>query len=355
MRMDEETELVLNFAREFAEKDVAPAAALIEESGIPGELLAKAAERGYLGAVAPEDLGGASLGPAPYMALLETLASSSPSVAFYIMLQNSLVIAPLLGFRGSEEAEAAVRSVADGTGSGTLLFGELLSNAQAGGLKLAGGHLVGSCRYVVHPSADFFISESQDGGLLLVRGGGSRKDSYPRLGMRGVEFCSMEFETSPAHYTLIGRKGGWSMASTLNSASRAIAATALGIAEGALSRAVRYAAERKTFGSELRKYQPVAHALSMMQAELESMKAYLYGSAAGDAREALAAKLLLTDAAVRASRLSMQVHGGNGYFSDYGVEKYYRDAMALEALGGNRNDDLKLLSGLILGEGSASI
>lgn len=360
MRLSEENELVLAAARQFATSEVMPLSLEIERSGLPAGLLAKMAGRGYLGAVVPDTLGGAGLSQTSYMLLLETLARHSPSLSFYAFLENSLVLRLLTDAGSQPGVREAMESVISGSGSGTVVLDQLISSSRAPGLRMEGSPpaVSGQAEYVLHPGASFFIAPAPGDGnqLLLIDGRGTVATSHPRLGFRGIGFARVEFSGGSARMLLPGGADGSAKApDVLLSASREAGAIALGMAEEATARAVEYAGTRKTFGSRLEEYGPIANALSSMSAEIEVMREYLYSTADGGAREGLIAKLRLTELAVRASKLSMQVHGGNGYFEDYQIEKYYRDAMALQSLTGNRERERTELSHLLLGKGSAHI
>lgn len=360
MKLTDENELVLSFAQDFVQGDLSRAALEVEREGIPHALLGKMAERGYLSALIPEKLGGAALDSTSYMLLLETLAKHSPSVAFYALLQNSFVLGALSRFSGSE-VEERVKSVASGKGSGAVVMDHLLSNRANSRVPLreADGGVEGVAEYVLNPGASFFLSPlARDGGdsFALIAGGGKILRDKERLGFRGIGFSALQFEQGKSRATLLAEASGDSILNeTLLDASGAVAAVALGISEGAIDRAAEYAHERKAFTHNLSEYQPVAYSLTSMKGQIEILREYLYSVAGKGRREGLIAKINLTDAAISASRISMQIHGGNGYFQEYQVEKYYRDAMTLQALTGNRNRELQALAQLTLGEGSAKI
>lgn len=361
MKLTEENRLLLGAAREFAEREVRGISVEIERGGIPPHVLGKMAEMGFLGATAPEQMGGASLDATSYLLLLETLARYSPSLAFYTYMQNTLVVGSLLHFQDNEAARESVSEIASGKRSGTVVLDELVSNTVGNSISIGeGGNAVsGTAEFVIHPGASFILlshADAQGSSLFRLNGGVRQTGENRKLGFRGLGFGKVTFSASVEESLLIGRKSGQGAISLAAAGgSRAVAAIALGIAEETTERAVAYSRSRRTFGSRLEEYRPVAYSLSSMMAETDVLREYLYSSADMGEKEGLVAKLLVTDAAVRASKLSMQVHGGNGYFEEYQIEKYYRDAMSLEALTGNRNSEMVSLSHHMLGSGSASI
>ena len=357
--MSEENELMLRFATEFAAAEVEPVSLEIERGGIPAELLSKMSDRGYLGAVVPEAHGGAGLSESSYLLLLETLARYSPSLSFYMYLQNSLFLRPLLDHASEPSVSETIRTVASGKESGTVVLDCAISNGTKESIVFSGKppSVKGNARYVVNPAAEHFIVPASEGAeeLILLRGGTKTAGSNARLGFRGIGFSRVEFTGSGNAVVLQPGGGRGRITEVLLNESRGAAAIALGLAEGTTARAVQYSKTRTTFGSRLEQYQPVAFQLSSVLAELEVMREYLYSTVDAGPAAGLISKIRLTDAALRASTLSMQVHGGNGYFEAYQIEKYYRDAMALHALTGRRNADLRELSGMLIGRGSAEI
>ncbi len=357
MKLTEENELILSLAREFASKEVKEHSLEIERNGIPQTLLSKMAGSGFLAATLPEKLGGAGLDSLSYLLLLETLAMHSPSLSFYTYLQNSLVLGSLAAC-GEEDAAERMLAIASGAASGTVVADDLISNRGMNSLLFNSAlhQLAGRAEFVVHPAASVHVVSTGDGTVLMVSGGISQAGGRRRLGFRGLGFAQVEYSSTGGDVVrLCDGQANNPVAAAMKRSSAAVAAVALGIAEGTIAKAVDYSKTRKTFGSRLEEYKPVAYSISAMQAEIEVLREYLYSNAASAGREGLIAKLLITDAAVRASKLSMQVHGGNGYFEEYQIEKYYRDAMALESLAGNRNAELTELAHHMLGNGSASI
>ncbi len=360
MNLSEENRLILSMAREFAEKYVEPAAVEIEKSGIPGELLDRMSEMGYLSAALPEELGGAGVEKSSYLLILETIAKHSPSLSFYTYLQNSLVLGALSLHHVTDAAGAAIKSIASGRKSGTVILDSVLSARGASSLELLEeGSVAGSAEYVLNPGADYVVAaaDTKDGSALCLLDGGAWPSVHGHsLGFRGIGFGSLVIGSARANTHVIASTGGrQSVESALSRGNCAAAAIALGMAESTIERAVDYAKGRKTFGSRLVEYTPLAHSLSSVMAEIEICREYVYGKAAEGEKEGLVAKLHATQLAVSASKLSMQVHGGNGYFEEYRIEKFYRDAMALNAFSGNRNADRERLARMLLGDGSASI
>ncbi|MEM3851415.1 MAG: acyl-CoA dehydrogenase family protein [Methanomassiliicoccales archaeon] len=349
MKFSEQHELVLDFVDEFAEKEVAPASLEIERNGIDRQLVSKLAERGYLGAVAPEDAGGAALDETSYLLLLERLSYHSPSVAYAVFLQNSLAIKMLL----SVGRKDIVRQIATGNALCAVDLAPILSRKNRE-THLQEGHVVGETNmYLADAGRCITVAGDAQGQKLLLCDGFSFKDVRP-LGFRGAVYGRVRL-SEETHCEVLTLDGAEVMRRTLLEASREVAAIALGICEACSDKTKQYASERKAFGSALLTFQPIAFELSLNHARIDALKEYLYRNVAGTLKDGLAAKMLLLEAALSTARLAMQVHGGNGYFEEYQIEKYYRDAMTLSANTSAVNEDLISLSHFALGRDSARL
>ena len=131
--------------------------------------------------------------------------------------------------------------------------------------------------------------------------------------------------------------GGFKVAmSTLDGGRIGIAAQAVGIARAALEDALAYAQERKTFGKAIVKHQAIAFKLADMATELDAARlltlraAWLKDQGQPYGKEAAMAKLYASDVANRAAREAIQIFGGNGYVTEFPVERHFRDAKITE-------------------------
>ena len=149
------------------------------------------------------------------------------------------------------------------------------------------------------------------------------------LGFRGLSFSTVEVDS--ADFETLSASGTGALAAALDSADLEIAAVALGITSGALSKAIEYSKARTTFEHALKDYQPVAFRLASLKAEEEMLRNFIHAAdlpAAGRVMARVRAMELAKDAAKQA----VQAHGGYGYFEDFGVEMLDRDAVALAIL-----------------------
>jgi butyryl-CoA dehydrogenase len=160
-----------------------------------------------------------------------------------------------------------------------------------------------------------------------------------KLGIRASHSCQIFFDDHrvPAAQRL-GQEGeGFKVAmATLDCGRIGIAAQALGIARGAFEAAATYACERKTFGKRVIDHQAVAFMLADMDVQIEAARLVTWRAAAAKmsgrrhTRESAMAKLLASEVANSVAKNAIQVHGGNGYVTEYPVERFYRDAKITE-------------------------
>lgn len=341
--MDEEHRVLESVLKEFSQKEIEPLNKSIELEGLSADLKGKLASQGFLGALAPVETGGASLDRLGYAILLREIATASPSAAFYIFIQNSLVIRSLMKNNDLER----IASIASGKASGTLAYSSRLNMLESGHIKKNGNKIEGMLNGVLNSNSNFIIVEAED-KLYLVNSGFEKLPDHEKLGFRGVSFSPVKFDTTD--FTALSS----TMDEILEDIHLPVAAIAIGIANGALSKAIEYAKERDAFLHKLKDYQPLAFGMAQAYSELDALNTYLVNVAEGqkDLKKELMLKSVSLDFARRTSKLALQVHGGYGYLMDFGVEKFYRDAMFLSIVGGHSLKDKVKLSELIF-EGKA--
>ncbi|MCA9626428.1 MAG: acyl-CoA dehydrogenase family protein, partial [Myxococcales bacterium] len=160
-----------------------------------------------------------------------------------------------------------------------------------------------------------------------------------KMGIKAAHSCTMFFENVElADDAILGEVGsGFKVAmATLDGGRIGIAAQALGIAKAALDKSVVYAKERKAFGQPIAKFQAIQFKLSDMATELDAARLLTLRAAAmkdqgvRHSLESAAAKLYASEASTRITHSAIQIHGGYGYTTEYGIERHYRDARITE-------------------------
>ena len=350
-----EAEDLIALVREICRDELAPRAAAEEEAGrFPRETIRLLGKTGLLGLPYPEELGGGGQPYEVYLQVLEEIAANWLTVAEAISV-HVMSCYPLATF-GSDEQRR--RWLPDMIG-GDLLGAYALSEPQAGsdpaGMTTKAVRqgdeyvLNGTKAWITHAGvADFYTVMARTGEVscFLVDGkseGLSAAERERTMGLTGSPVAQLRFDDVrvPAE-RLIGNEGnGLKFAlSALDSGRLGIAACAVGLAQGAMDEAVRYARERKQFGRPIIEFQGMEFLLADMAAAVESARAtYLEAARRRDrglpfSRQASIAKLVATDAAMKVTTDAVQVLGGAGYTRDFPAERYMREAKVLQIFEG---------------------
>ena len=337
----EEHQLLRSSVREFVQKNIEVISAKIERDGLRPETVMAMAAQGFLGASVPSELGGTGLDERGYMIVLEELARVSPSAAVKVLITNSLY-APLAMAtgKGKETLEDVSSAKINATVAHTCL---LEGYREQTGVTFSNSHAKGVKEYVLNSDAGLVImtANGTPGTLLLVRGGVEPVGDQTRLGFRGLRFSSVKVDSGDVE--VLGGNGMEMLEEALNGMDLEVAAIALGITAGAVAKAIDYSKGRTTFDHPLKDYQPVAFSLSSLKSEEEMLRTFIYGEGLSGMAKVMA-RVKSTQLARSATKQALQVHGGYGYFGDFGVEKFYRDAMALPLLFSRGVKDMQRLS-----------
>jgi alkylation response protein AidB-like acyl-CoA dehydrogenase len=337
----EEYQLLRSSVREFALKNLEGISAKIERDGLRPDTVMAMAAQGFIGARVPSELGGTGLDELGYMIVLEELARVSPSAAVKVLVTNSLYV-PLLIAAG--KGKETLKDVASAKLNATVAHTSLLEGfREQTGVTVTNSRAHGVKDYVINSDAKLVILSANDapGTLLLVKGGVEPVNDQTRLGFRGLRFSSVKVDSGD--FEVLGENGHGMLEEALNGMDLEVAAIALGITAGALSKAIEYSKSRTTFEHPLKDYEPVAFSLSSLKSEEEMLRNFIYSEGLKETAKVMA-RVKSTQLARSATKQALQVHGGYGYFGDFGVEKFYRDAMALPLLFSRGAKDMQRLS-----------
>jgi alkylation response protein AidB-like acyl-CoA dehydrogenase len=339
--MAEEYQLLRNSVRDFAQRNIEGIAVKIEQEGLSPETVRSMAAQGFMGARIPAEYGGTGLDERGYMIVLEELARCSPSAAAKVLIANSLFV-PLV--MASEKSREILRDVASAkTNVAVDHCGPLEGHGGSSGVAIEGGRARGKVNYILNGSADAIVVAAKDpqSSLLLVRSGFKPVEQLPRLGLRGLAFSSIAIDSTD--FERLSENGSRLIEAAVDDMDLEVAAVSLGIAAGALAKAVEYSKVRTTFEHPLKDYQPVAFGLSLLRADEDMIRDFAYGEHRAAAWKTMA-RVRAMALAKNATNQALQVHGGYGYFEDFGVEKFYRDAMALSIVFSRGTKDMERLS-----------
>jgi butyryl-CoA dehydrogenase len=365
---------VREMVRAFAREQVAPVAARHDaDSTFPWENVKRMGELGLLGIPWSEELGGAGFDTIAFMIAIEELARVDASHSITISAHTTLGTSPIVYFGTPEQRERYVPLLASGKVLGGFGLTEEAAGSDAGGTRTTAvkknGHYVlnGSKRFITHAGVgEVFVvtavTDAEQGtrgisSFILTKDtcdletaralGVGHEPTLPnmdgfragkkedKLGWRASDTRELLFDNVevPAE-NLLGTEGlGFiNFMKTLDAGRIGIAALSIGIAQGALDEALKYASVRKQFGQAIATFQGVQFQLSDMATELEAGRHLVYHAAwlsqngKPFGKEAAMAKLFCSELAMRATLKAVQIHGGYGYTKDYPVERFMRDA-----------------------------
>jgi alkylation response protein AidB-like acyl-CoA dehydrogenase len=352
--LPEELEEFRALVRRIAEERIAPRAAEIDETDEwPEDVYKVLVDNDLMGVGYPEEHGGSGGGSLAFGLFIEELSRVSAGVSLTPLVAKLGVI-PLVVAGDEDKAHRLTEGIA----RGELLMSYALSEPGAGSDPAAmttryerdgdGWVLNGTKRfitgagvshgYVVFATSDPSLRSRGVSAFLVMRDdpGVSFGRKEDKMGIRGSPTREVICDGAriPAD-RLIGEEGrgfGYAMR-TLDYSRPAIAAQALGIAQGALDFAARYATERQQFGRPISEFQGVSFMLADMAMQLEAARMLVYKSLAlcdaGDPRMTYfssVAKCFASDAAMRITTDAVQILGGYGYVREYPVERFMRDA-----------------------------
>ena len=348
-----EQEQLRRSVREFAEAEIRPHVARWDETQqFPLEAIGKAAEMGLLGAIFPEELGGAGLGYIDYAIIIEELARVDPSVGLIVAAHNSLCTNHIFVAGSDEQKQRYIPKLASGEWLGCWSLTEPEAGSDAAGTRTMAVHDGGG--WVLNGSKTFttnahdahvcvamavtdraasnhgisaFIIETGTPGFRL-----GRKEN--KLGMRASSTGEVLFhDCRLPESQLLGKAGEGFVDSLriLDGGRISIAALSVGTAVGAYEAALKYSQHRKQFGRFISEFQAIQYKLVDMATSIEAARLLVYRAAwlkdqgRRVTKESAMAKLFASEMAVRVCDEALQVHGGYGFIKDYPVEKFYRD------------------------------
>lgn len=352
--LSEEQQQIKYSVREFAESEIRPHVMEWDESQhFPEELRPKLAELGLMGVLFPEEYGGAGMGYIEYATIIEELGRVCGSVGLSVAAHNSLCSNHIFTFGNEEQKERYLTPLASGESFGAWGLTEAQAGSDASGTRThavrsnGGWKVNGSKNFITHAIAcntlvAVAVTDKEKGNRGITAFvfdksmEGFRSDHKEnKLGMRASETASVVFEDCYVpDENMLGNEGeGFLQAMQVLDGGRiSIAALSVGIAQGAYEAAVKYAKERHQFGRPISDFQAIQFKLADMATQIECARLLtLQAAAMKDAGKSVTqksamAKLYASEAAVRVSEESVQIHGGYGYTKDYPAEKYWRDS-----------------------------
>ena len=365
----EEQDAIFDMAYGFGQDHIAPHALTWDRQGaIPKHLWPKVAELGLAGIYVREQSGGSGLSRLDAALVFEALAMACPSVGSFLSIHNmcggmidsfgsdetrakwlpdicamTKIFSYCLTEPGSGSDAAALRTRATRSNEGYALSG---TKAFISGGGYSDAYIV-MCRTGEDGPKGISAVVVEDGAPGLSFGALEDKMGWRAQPTAQVQFDDCKIPSD----NLIGDEGhGFSYAMAgLDGGRLNIAASALGGAQNALNMTLAYMGERKAFGKTIDQFQALQFKLAEMEVKLQSARVFLHQAAwkldteAADASKFCAmAKLYVTDASFKVANTCLQLHGGYGYLSDYGIEKIVRDLRVHQILEGT-NEIMRMI------------
>ena len=352
--LSEEQLMIQQAAKDFAQNELLPGVIERDETQtFPWELVQKMGELGFMGMMVNEKYGGSGLGTLSYVLAMEELSKIDASASVMVSVNNSLVCWGLETYGTEEQKQKYLTRLATGEIIGAFCLSEPEAGSDATSQKTTaidkGDHYIlnGTKNWITNGNiAEVYLVIAQtdrDKGhrginALIVEKGMEGFDIGPKenkLGIRGSDTHSLMFnDVKVPKENRIGEDGfGFKFAMKTFAGGRiGIAAQALGIAAGAYELALKYAKERKAFGTEIANHQAIAFKLADMHTKIQAARHLVYQSAWDKDNgndytlSGAMAKLYASEVAMETAIEAVQIHGGNGYVKDYHVERLMRDA-----------------------------
>jgi alkylation response protein AidB-like acyl-CoA dehydrogenase len=353
-----EQQEVRALARDFAEREVAPVIQRFDEAQeFPHEILTKLGATGLLGALVPEEYGGAALDYVSYALAVEELNRVDASVGITMWAHNSLCTNHIALFGSPGQKAKYLPRLARGEALGAWGLTEPGSGSDAAAMRSRavedGGHFVlnGSKAFITNAGVAeiavvMAVTDPGRGNkgisaFIVERGtpGFSVGRPYRKLGLHASNTAELHLDGVRVPATaLCGERdmGFGNTMQVLEGGRIAMAAMAVGLAQGALDQALRYMKQRSAFGRTLAEFNGLQGMIADIGTEVEAarlltLRAAALKDAGRPARTAASmAKVFASEVAMKAATKALQIHGGAGYITEFPIERIFRDAKLTE-------------------------
>ncbi|HWP44545.1 MAG TPA: acyl-CoA dehydrogenase [Blastocatellia bacterium] len=375
--LTDEEQLFRQSVREFAEQQIRPLAAEMDEQGkFSSDLIKQFFDLGLMGIGIPEEYGGQGGSFFNSILAVEELSRIDPSAGVIVDVQNTLVNnAILLWGNEDQKRRYCPRLAADTVGAYALSEAGSGSDAFALATRAEdrGDHYVLNGRKL-------WITNGAEAGIFIVFANVNPEKGYRgitaflverdfpgftvgkkenKLGIRASSTCELILEDCVVKKeNVLGETGrGYKIAiETLNEGRIGIGAQMVGLSQGALEYGIGYTKERQQFGQHIARFQGVQFQIAQIATELEAARLMVYNAArlkdAGQdfVKAAAMAKLFSSQVAEHVTSQVVELYGGYGYTKDYPAEKYYRDAKIGKIYEGTSNMQLQTIAKLVIGD-----
>jgi alkylation response protein AidB-like acyl-CoA dehydrogenase len=317
------------------------------------DLVKKIADQGYLGAVVPQQYGGAGLDYVSYGLIVEEIGRGDSAIRTVISVQTSLVCSGILRWGTEEQKQKYLPKLCSGEWLGCFGLtepdtGSDAANQKTRAVKTETGWRINGAKMWISMGnyAKVAMIFAQTDPSLGTKGlacfivdtdqpGYRAQTIEHKMGLHGSDTASISLEdVEVSDEDMLGGVGdGFKVAmSNLDSGRYSVAAGCVGICQGCVEESVKYAKEREQFGRPIASFQLVQAMIADMVVKTEASRmlvwraGWLKDQGLPNTLETSIAKLHATEASLECANTAIQVHGGAGYVDDHPVERYLRDA-----------------------------
>jgi short/branched chain acyl-CoA dehydrogenase len=348
-------ELIRRTVREFAEGEVAPVAEELDRTkSFPYDIVAQLGKLNLMGIPFPEEYGGGGGDTLAYALAVEELTRVDSSVAITLCAHTSLGTQPIYLFGSDEQKREWLPRLCSGERLGAFGLTEPEAGSDAGNVRtrarLDGGEWMidGAKQFITNAGTEISgmvcitarTGEEEISNIIVANGtpGYEQGEPYRKMGWNASDTRPLTFsDCRVPEENLLGPRGhGFKQFLHILDIGRiGVAAMGVGLSQGALDEALKYARERRAFGKPISKFQAIQAKLADMSVEIEAARLLVYKAAREkDAGRnftltAAQAKLKTGRLAVRCAEEAVQIHGGYGFIEEYPVCRFYRDAKIL--------------------------
>ena len=378
-RLTKEQALVQKMCREFAVNEVEPIAAEIDaEERYPFETVEKMRKYGLMGIQFPKEVGGSGGNYICYSIAIEEMSRVCGTTGGIMSAHGTLGAWPIYAFGTPEQKEKWLRPLIDGHKTGAFGLTEPNAGTDSAAQQTVavkqedGSYVINGSKvfitgggiadtYVIFAMTDksarnhgisAFIVDKDDPGFSIGK-------IEHKMGIRGSQTAELVFEDMvlPADRLLGKENGGFKIAMmTLDGGRIGIASQALGIAQGALDKAIQYMKERVQFGKTLDKFQGLQWMVADMATQIDAARLLVRRAAFNHdvglpfTKEAAMAKLFAAETAMDVTTKALQIFGGYGYIREYPMERMMRDAKITEIYEGTSQVQRMVIANNVLGK-----
>ncbi len=372
----EQEKLFLQMIREFAEKEVKPLAAEVDEQErFPVETVEKMGKIGLMGIPVPSKYGGQGGTNQIYSMAVEELSRYCATTGVIVSAHTSLCVAPILENGTEEQKLKYLPKLCSGEWIGA--FGLTEPNAGTDAAMQQTIAIEKEDKWILNGSKIFITNAGYADVYIIIamtdksqgtKGisafivekntpGFSIGKKEKKLGIRGSSTCELIFENCEIpKENLLGKVGkGFGIAmKTLDGGRIGIAAQALGIAQGAMDETIKYTKERKQFGKKISQFQNTQFQMADMETKIQASRLLVRSAAFKKdmslpySTDAAIAKLMAAETAMDVTTKAVQFHGGYGYTREYPIERMMRDAKITEIYEGTSEVQRMVIAANIL-------